>query len=177
VWGAQVERGAFVTSYIPTTSAAATRAADSISAIGNLNSIWSGGGNYSCLADIKILSAASVAFWNPSIVDDSNSSGMLLSHVDDNKVSSFATAGTNLITTTSFPNGQLFSSGVKIGYAHSGAGRSLVGGGGTVVTDAFTLNMLSGNIKVGFQSFAYFRRITGWNTRLADATLQALTAP
>jgi hypothetical protein len=60
----------------------------------------------------------------------------------------------------------------------SATGRSIVGGGGTVATDAnsgFLLTpVLSQNS--GITSFVTFRRLVAWKSKLADATLQAFTA-
>jgi hypothetical protein len=74
-----------------------------------------------------------------------------------------------------FPGGILFSTGVKCGQAMASGARSVVGGGGTVVSDTNSIAMTSGAVKTG--PWANIRRLTIWNSKLADATLQALTAP
>ncbi len=63
----------------------------------------------------------------------------------------------------------------------SAGGRSIVGGGGTVQTDANTFTAAARAIGSGGYSTSatngYIRRLAVWNSRLADATLQGFTAP
>jgi hypothetical protein len=68
----------------------------------------------------------------------------------------------------------------KLGLAWDGAGRALVLNGGTVVTDASaqnpsaTQNLGSASATSNF-IYAYVERLTLWNSRLANGTLQGFT--
>lgn len=70
-WGVQFEAGSFATSYIPTTSASASRAADSMSAAGPLASAMSAGQSYVDMIDeatgatSRTLYAAGAFNWPP----------------------------------------------------------------------------------------------------------------
>lgn len=74
IWGAQLEVGAFPSSYIPTTSAAATRAADVVSMTGANFSSWYSPGNGTFYAEASTASVAS----DVMIAEGTNSAGSFL---------------------------------------------------------------------------------------------------
>jgi hypothetical protein len=83
----------------------------------------------------------------------------------------------NLVTAAGPNNG----GPVKAALGYSGAGRSLVYAGGATATDANTIPTVAGiNFGKGFDTTQYLnghiRQIAYYNTRLPNATLQALTA-
>ncbi len=88
--------------------------------------------------------------------------------------------GTSL-NTAAFPSGGLFSTGITVGVALDTGARSLVGNGGVVVTDT-SAAALTGTVGLGLQGdvnimYGTIIRATFWNSKLTDATLQALTRP
>jgi hypothetical protein len=87
-WGAQVEAGAFPTSYIPTTSASATRAADVVSMSGANFSSWYSPGNGTFYAEAATASVAG----DVMIAEGTNSSNGYLDFS-----LTFATTGTQFI--------------------------------------------------------------------------------
>jgi hypothetical protein len=181
VWGAQLEAAAFVSSYIPTTSAAATRAADLVTCIGTLETVLEGT-IASTVVDID-LSAPQDNFWGfiGSTVG-SDPSPLSTRSLNNNLIASYAEPGDVELAAT-IGNSLLIYDAVKVGAAwnQSTPGRSVVGGGGTVASDASALTLHPINPTLGKWGspilFGFYRRVTGWTTRLADATLQGFTAP
>jgi hypothetical protein len=174
VWGAQVESGAFPTSYIPTTSAAATRAADSVTFIGNANAILSALPFSLCVDCISGATASYINGSNLWIVGNGNAPLILNQNTKlwsymNGFFSSQATLGNSLT----------FTGGVKVAVAANTGTSSLVGGGGTVIND--TVAQATSNLRFFpndfSQIYGYARRVTLWNSKIADATLQALTDP
>ena len=165
---AQFEVGAFPTSYIPTTTAAVTRAADVVSLTGaalttvqaaTMSAIFKCGPSPNPGATVRILNnGTDVLLIGPGATDVNYYSGGSLSAV----------------------GGDVTAGSVKMGISHDGSGRSIVGNNGTVVTGA-TIGASIANFSLGSDGGAialdgYFQRMTLWNSRLADATLKSLTA-
>jgi hypothetical protein len=177
VWGAQVEAGAFASSYIPTTSAAATRAADVVTATGALNTGLSGS-NGSALADIIENHTFDSSFRRIIGITTGDGRTLLCQGLSDSQLITADAGAVNVLYAT-LGNSRLWSTGAKSAVGWNGSGRSVVGGGGTVLSDAFNAPISSASIGSGHSTsiFGYFRRLTAWNTRLADATLQELTVP
>jgi Concanavalin A-like lectin/glucanases superfamily len=178
VWGAQVERGAFVSSYIPTTSAAATRAADSIRMAGTLASVMSGAQGTG-VGDV-ILNLTTVSGSQRMVAGDSGTGHQFLYQDGDPghnlRLNAFLYANFDMTP------GNWFT-GVKVGQAWSAGAGSISGFGLAVLTGATVWDPSgSGNIYLGSNGgasflYGYIRRFTAWNSKLADATLQQLTAP
>ena len=173
VWGAQLEVGAFASSIISTSGASATRAADLVTCIGSLNGIIAANTG-SVVVDVKSNNDTTGAYW--SIIGDGNAGAFMLRMNSSSTINSYVSP-TDLNATLG--NSLTFSAGVKVGTSRDGSGRSIVGGAGSVSTDSLHSG-ISGAIvgkDVFYTSYAYFRRLTVWNSRLADATLQNMTDP
>ena len=170
LWGVQIEQGAFASSYIPTSGASATRAADLVTATGTLNTVLCGSA-MSIVADA--ITNQSMAAYTGTFLAQSGEGNPLVATSGNSGLASQNRAGTLLNATLG--NSRTWDIGAKAGLSINASGRSLVGGGGTVTTDSATSTytlFIVGNIL-----FGYIRRFTVFNSRLADATLQSLTAP
>jgi len=169
VYGAQLEAGAFPTSYIPTTSAAVTRAAD----VAQITSFpWF---NATAGSFVAVFDAASIT-QTTSIIGSALSSGAAIMYSSIGDIKTFdgttgaATTGSYAINTTA-----------KGGLTYSASGRTVMlngnlGGIGTVAGNlqtvtsivlgsGFGANYLNGHL----QSIQYF------NYALTNTQLQALT--
>jgi hypothetical protein len=173
-WGVQVEVGSFPSSLITTTTTSATRAADAIFCAGAADTILSAL-PFSVVMDLTaIKSPAVVGGAMDFLLDNLGGNDVFYANGDANSDLRVESSHVGILL-ANFPGGQLFSTGVKCGQAMASGARSLVGGGGTVATDANSLALTSGQIKISY--WQYLRRFTAWNSKLADATLQALTNP
>ena len=173
-WGAQSELGTFASSYVPTTTTSATRAADNVSIIGSLDTVLG-----------AVPGSVVISIGPPLTYPDQL---RLIGYANgDYRLGLGApgnpTARTNSVSlTVSVPN-LLTDSTTKIATGWDGSGHSLVANGGTVATNAAGQSAESGarlgSTFGGFDGyfFGYIQRLTAWNTRLADATLQGFTAP
>jgi hypothetical protein len=170
LWGAQEEEGVFPSSYIPTTTAAATRAADNITIIGSAQTLIA-----AAASSIVVQTGMSEGTGFSANTVDSNGTNVLgfdsTNHTLASMIGTLATSNT--------ANRSAVDD--KSGIAWSGAGRSLVLNNGTVATDAnaqtpsSTQNLGSASGTSHF-IYAYIKRLTIWTTKLADATLKAFTA-
>jgi hypothetical protein len=170
VWGFQIEEAAFASSYIPTTTTSATRALDGITLAGNALTI-ANGSDFSMIAQMNTLAATYRPFLGGggSALSTVATNGTLQ---DVQGISQLTSVNLSLAPSTD-KAGRSLSSSVN---------RSIVLNGGSVVTAADG-NTQSGAINFGSHANAtntmngYMTRFTFWNSKLADATLQALTAP
>lgn len=172
IWGVQFERAEFASSYIPTGAASAARAADNVPTIGSLNSMFGVLPN-SVLLDVRIAVGES---GYKSLFGEVGVVVLLERRNNDTYIGVGAPAP---VLEVQLGNGLTFSGGAKVALAQSASGRSIVGGGGTVNTDANTGTTCSPYLGVnsGIITFMTCRRLVAWSSKLADATLQSLTAP
>jgi hypothetical protein len=203
IWGAQLEAGAFSTSYIPTTSATATRAADVASITGANFSSWYNQTEGTIEADFvcgfqgsSVQSTSSYGIWgitNPSVGSFNGYGSRLVgnSNASDNinSLSRYAPASQNNqvnIGLSAFLNyGQTY----KTVFAWNSSVIAGTSAGATVQTNtnsAFANNsgvtqLLIGNQNVGgsgpYQLNGTIKRLTYWPTCLSNTTLQQITQP
>lgn len=170
---AQLETGAFATSYIPTTAAAATRAAD-VAFIGTLVP-WYNATEGTLFAAVGYQRTGVVASFNDNTSSNrwttnfgAISTGQALRN----------TAGAGLIT-TSTANAAVVGATNKIALAVS-TGASVALNGGTVATNASYAAPTVTQLQIGNQLGAiyfngYLRTLTYYPSRLSNAQLRALT--
>lgn len=182
---AQLELGAFASSYIPTTGAAATRADDSA-----LNTILSSIGYNQAQGTIVIelepMVTTLAAFQIPfSITNGTANNRIILEHTTAGNGSWRVTDGgvaqvAGLAATPGFTANSI----TKRAFAYAANDFAACANGGTVVTQGTgtvpsNLNQLAiGHYAVGSVNspwFGWIRRITYYPTRLPNATLQALS--
>lgn len=170
----QLEAGSFASSFILTAGVTTTRAADAVLTIGGLNTLLS---TLPHSDVIDVISSVAITDQRTLLGDDTHGPADFWSNSHDSSVDSTASPP-NLNAT--FGSG-LFSTGAKVAVGNSSGARSLVGNGGTVATDATPPAMTSGSIYLGSGAAGfrvwngYIRRVTFWNSKLADATLQGFT--
>jgi hypothetical protein len=173
----QNENGAFGSSPISTTTTSATRAADSVTCASSLDTVLSTL-PYSVVMDLQ--STVPPIGYNWVFLGDTNNVRYPFYSTNDASADIRATAYPGLAS-GNFLGATKISTGAKMGNAGASGARSIVGGGGTVASDATTTVMASGSCFLGgiggSVMFGYIRRLTAWSSKLADATLQALTAP
>lgn len=175
IWGAQLEAGAFPTSYIPTTTAAVTRSADVASITGtNFSSFYRSdqGTVFAGFVSLNINSTAGVVSF-----DNGDSSYLALyrqsttwryrSSLASLNLSSINTSGSNktafAYASSSYPisvNGTSIQSNAGSG-SITGINRMLIGYHNILGQEGYKNSTIS--------------RITYWPTRLPDATLQTIT--
>jgi hypothetical protein len=167
VWGAQLEVGAFPTSYIPTVASQVTRSADIATITGTNFSSW-----FNATQGTFVFAGDS-AYGSGGFIGSTPTTGAILYA---NANASRTSNGTNVITTANtYANNAVFNT--ALGY--SASGRSLVLNGGTIATDANLIQtptaITLGGAFGGNYLNGHARAISFYNTRLSDATLQALT--
>ena len=168
-WGAQLEAGAFATSYIPTVASTVTRSADVATMTGTNFSSWFNS------AEGAFIFSGDSAYGAGGFIGSTPTTGAIL-YANSNASRTFN--GTNFIgTANTYANNVVFST--ALGY--SSAGRAVVLNGGTAATDANLIQTptaitLGGAFGGGYIN-GHIRQIAYFNSRLPNAQLQTLTAP
>jgi len=180
-WGAQLEAGAFATSYIPTVASQVTRAADAASMTGTNFSSWynQGEGTFYVSSSYTLVVGGNYRF---DITDGTSSNLVRLRSAPSGTTQSrFELTSQNTIQTTLSPatTNQTFNQDAvayKVDYSVA------VVNAGTVVTDtslapASVNQMAIGSTRLGASVFnGHFRKIAYYPIAVTSAQLQALTS-
>ena len=183
LWGAQLEAGAFATSYIPTVASQVTRSADVATMTGTNFSSWYNQTEGTFVADGS-LPTISVAFPNFYTV----STGLGTNRITQGTTSASPTLTvvSGGVMQVSLPSGfPPSTTPFKVASSYKLDDFASCLSGGTVVTDT------SGILPIGVDRIAigtnatttgafangHIRQLAYFNTRLSDAQLQELTAP
>jgi hypothetical protein len=181
LWGAQLEAGAFPTSYIPTTTATVTRAADVASITGSNFSSWYNQTEGTVFAEaLGIYSTGSVLTFS----DGSNNNRMLLDHGTNTRRTRFISGGSEQ---AAFSPSYTYGTQLKTSFSYASNYFSMANAGVLASGAPDTSGLLSVGIDrifigsnstgAGTYSNTSIRRLTYWPTRLADTTLQRITQP
>ena len=183
LWGAVAEAGAFPTSYIPTTTATVTRAADVASITGSNFSSWYNQTEGTVFAEYR-LPAAGIGIVN---IDDGTSNNVIPVFV----ASAVLQAASANALVAGVNSGRLDSGGsfvanslVRCAYAIKVADRALSANGATATTSAtpsampvVTQLQIQGATAFTSGKGGTIKRLTYWPVRLANTTLQQITQP
>jgi len=162
-WQAQVETAAFISSPIPTTTAAVTRNADS--------DTYLTAGNFSDTAG-TMYAEVTYDVWANAVgsVLGSSTNGML-PLTTNNGVKGYD--GTNTVNgTAGVPSGT-----VKMAVSWSGSTMKVCGNGTAVVSGSYDGAWGLATIGIGVGSFAKIKNVRIWSQALPDAVLQSMTTP
>jgi len=175
IWGAQVEEGAFPTSYIPTSGAQATRNADAASMTGTNFSSWyrQDEGTVYAEATGRAIDSTIFAF------DDGTSANQIHVGFDANAIRTFCLANGSVESalSTSY-DGSI----VKVAATHSRNDVAFTTNGNTPSIDTSQIMPVITQAGIGRRVYAGAYTMTGtikkiayYPTRLTNAELQALT--
>ena len=173
LWGAQLEAGAFATSYVPTIAATVTRSADAASMTGTNFSSWFNAAEGTFCADFAGGNSISGLYGRAIGYDGA---GSLIG--GDNLVNRVSTWNGSVNLGVAFTGSVL--TGVKAVMAYSSAGRAIVANGQTVATDAnligtVTTIRLGNSVSANESLNGTLRRVAYYPRRLTNTQLQALT--
>jgi hypothetical protein len=181
VWGAQLEAGAFSTSYIPTTSATVTRAADNASMVGSNFSSWynQSAGTVYCASDSPLTTTTAQMNW---YINDGNTNNTMFNRKNLSNLNATAvvSGGVTQGDITSFSAITAYST-VKSAFAYKLNDLAISVNGASVGTDlAATIPTvdrihLGQNISNGQILNGHIQSIKYYPTRLPNADLQRLT--
>ena len=181
IWGAQLEAGAFPTSYIPTTTAAVTRSADVCSITGSALSLW----YRQDQGAIFIEGATSASAGNPVLVqfdDGTNAERILLRRVGANNSSQLFVVDGNANQAVVGVTTPLWNADIKakicgvyatndFNFAFNGTFATPDTLGTLPTVDRLSIGSASGGSYIN----QCIRRFTFWPQRLSNASLQAIT--
>lgn len=178
IWGAQLEAGAFPTSYIPTTTTALTRSADVATMTGTNFSSWFNASEGTVFVSAQF--TESVALKTIYEINDNTTSNHLRATVNANVTTpifqvSNVTAQAAITLGSAALNVFLMTNAYKVNDFSAALGGTL----GTPDTSGSlpTVTQLTIGRRITDRYLnGYIQRITYYPTRLADAQLQALTA-
>ena len=183
LWGAQLEAGAFPTSYIPTTTATVTRAADVASITGSNFSSFYNQTEGTMFAEGAVPVGSSGQRSLVSIDDNTTAERIQIGHNGTTAMSTVVVDGGTTqfapsVVGGSFPPGEYRKLAVAVKAADFAAittpGTTATGSSGTMPTPT--------QLQIGFgpsrtQPNSPIKRITYWPVRLPNTSLQAITQP
>jgi hypothetical protein len=184
IWGAQLEAGAFPTSYIPTVAATVTRNADVASMTGTNFSSWFNAVEGAIITNFAFVGLRSVAGQRIITFDDGSSNNLLAQSAGSTNsiITSITDATASQMSSTSPATAFAANTQYKMGFGYA-LNNSVAAVNGTAGTVDTSCTIPSGITTFRFSasstastSNCWFQRISYYPTRLANAQLQALTA-
>lgn len=178
VWGAQLEAAAFPSSYIPTTTASATRAADSLSITGVT------GLDYPLSLFAEFERAVDTATIEVLMqIDDGDATDRVQAHITTGDIFLAQVDASSATQATVSVSGAISVGTVTRAAARVATNDAVAAKGGTLGTQDTSVTLparptairFGSNQTPAFQSFGYLRRAALWSRALTDAELQALT--
>jgi len=181
IWGAQIEADSFPTSYIPTTTAAVTRAADVASISGTNFSSWYRQDEGTVFSD-SLLALGNTASYAPGIIsinNGTNQNEMLQFYSGNTQINTYVKAANVTVANVA---GVPFASGLRAKAASrfktnsvNGAVNGALGTEDTSVTIPTVTTLKIGQQVTSATLNGTISRITYWPTRLPNDTLQTIT--
>jgi len=182
VWGAQLEAGAFATSYIPTVASQVTRTADVATITGANFSQWYNQSEGTFVAQFDMIGGSAANTNNQIVLSPiADASNRHIIYNGDAEIAGYTVVGG--VTQAYLPMGSLAANTTsKMAYAYQVNNFAASQNGGAVSTDTSgslpvptRLGIGSGGLG-GNQLNGHIRSIRYYPTRLSNAQLQALTA-
>lgn len=177
LWGAQLEAGAFATSYIQTGSAQVTRAADAVSILASAFNWDNSAGTFLVGASVKAISSGASGYFAACAGSGGNNNTHNLyrtSSAEELQIRS----GSSTVAAIN-PSGATGS--VKMAYAYSVDDYAISKNGGSVGSDTSGALPIGvdriqlGTVAGGNYANGTIKRLTYWNSRKDNATLQVLS--
>ena len=179
VWGAQLEAGAFPTSYIPTTTAAVTRSADVASITGTAFSSWYRQDAGSVFVSSNLL--ANVNTYEASFTDNTGNNHHYLRYLATQHQVVSASSGVANTNIFSDGGGSILSARTAYSYGSNSYTVSTNGLLGGFSTTTGGIPSTVDRLNIGFSQVSgatgnlTLRRLAFFPQRLSNPTLQALT--
>jgi hypothetical protein len=181
LWGAQLEAGAFATSYIPTVASQVTRTADQASIVAPMFAPWFNASEGSFVAEVSYFSASSTSWVVTAHSGSAASTNDYISYVKNS-----AAINRQAIVAAGASQGNLDFGGAVAGTVYKLAGAyklndaAFTVNGATPLTDATVTLPTPNALAIGnlFSQFlnGHLRNVRFYPVRLSDLQLQALTA-
>jgi hypothetical protein len=176
LWGAQLEAGAFATSYIPTVASTVTRSADVATMLGDNFSTWYNQSAGTFVADVQKFTPSATSTYAYELLGATSSFSMRVRLGTDGRMQSVDGGVVQVDTQIQTPV-PATASKYAVAYAVNDYAGSA--NGGAVGTDTSATVPAITSLALGSAAVTnlYIQSISYYNSRLPDATLQTLTAP
>lgn len=176
IWGAQLEAGAFPTSYIPTVASQVTRGADVANMSGTNFSSWYNQTAGTWVTEFQGGRESTQGFYG-RVIGYGSSATILSTNGATNILSTWdGTVGVNITVS----GADYFVTGGKAAAAYDSSGRTITGNGTTPASGANNFPTIS-SISIGSNASStnvlngHIKKIVYYPSRLSNARLQALT--
>ena len=179
-WGAQLEAGSFPTSYIPTTSATVTRAADVASITGTNFSSWYNQTEGTFYSENRIGGFQANNYPNVFSANDSTNNNIINNYRLDYAIRYTYGVTAGGVLQTSFNQSPAIAAGAVAKMATAVAtnnGILVVNGTEQGADSSLTMPTGINRLQIPGGGDMTIKRLTYWPVRLSNTTLQAITTP